>query len=76
MGVASAGLTIVQVAHLHQGLWGGGAHNLTAFSRSMTATVGLPKILKKQQENVCAMHDLNFKVALIVNRGNCKSCTL
>ena len=39
MDVASARLTIVHVAHLHQGLWAErGAHNFTAFSRSMTAT--------------------------------------
>jgi len=49
IGVASVGLTIVQVAHLHQGLWAEGAHNLTAFSRSMTATVGLRKTPNKQR---------------------------
>jgi len=68
MGVARARLTIMQVAHLHQGLCTGeGAHNLTAFSRSMTANVGLPKIPNKQCKIVHSMHDLNLKVTTIVS---------
>ena len=57
MGVASAGLTIVQ---MHTGPLGWGAHNLTAFGRSMTATVGLTKI-SNNRKNVRSMYDLNFK---------------
>jgi len=40
MGTGSVGLTMVQVAHLHQGLWlGRGAHNFMAICRSMIASV-------------------------------------